>query len=77
MMTWLPNSIDLLTISFGLRNATQLSAALDEIHRVLKPGGRFICLEFSRPQWWHDSRLPSSIWSNRSAAFPTNAHSSP
>lgn len=46
------NSVDLLTVSFGLRNATQLNAALAEIHRVLKPGGRFVCLEFSRPQWW-------------------------
>jgi demethylmenaquinone methyltransferase/2-methoxy-6-polyprenyl-1,4-benzoquinol methylase len=46
------NSLDLLTISFGIRNVTQLGAALDEIHRVLKPGGRFVCLEFSRPQWW-------------------------
>jgi demethylmenaquinone methyltransferase/2-methoxy-6-polyprenyl-1,4-benzoquinol methylase len=45
-------SIDLLTISFGIRNVTQLAAALAEIHRVLKPGGRFVCLEFSRPQWW-------------------------
>lgn len=46
------DSIDLLTISFGIRNVTKLSAALDEIHRVLKPGGRLVCLEFSRPQWW-------------------------
>jgi demethylmenaquinone methyltransferase/2-methoxy-6-polyprenyl-1,4-benzoquinol methylase len=46
------DSVDLLTISFGLRNATRLTAALDEIHRVLKPGGRFVCLEFSRPHWW-------------------------
>jgi demethylmenaquinone methyltransferase/2-methoxy-6-polyprenyl-1,4-benzoquinol methylase len=45
-------SIDLLTISFGIRNVTQLAAALAEIHRVLKPGGRFVCLEFSRPAWW-------------------------
>jgi demethylmenaquinone methyltransferase/2-methoxy-6-polyprenyl-1,4-benzoquinol methylase len=45
-------SIDLLTISFGIRNVTQLDTALREIHRVLKPGGRFVCLEFSRPQWW-------------------------
>lgn len=44
--------VDLLTISFGLRNATQLEAALAEIRRVLKPGGRFVCLEFSRPYWW-------------------------
>jgi demethylmenaquinone methyltransferase/2-methoxy-6-polyprenyl-1,4-benzoquinol methylase len=45
-------SVDLLTISFGLRNATKLEAALAEIRRVLKPGGRFVCLEFSRPYRW-------------------------
>jgi demethylmenaquinone methyltransferase/2-methoxy-6-polyprenyl-1,4-benzoquinol methylase len=49
----MPNaSVDLLTISFGLRNTTQLMAALLEIKRVLKPGGRFVCLEFSRPAVW-------------------------
>jgi len=42
-------SVDTLTIAFGLRNVTQLEAALAEIQRVLKPGGRFLCLEFSRP----------------------------
>jgi demethylmenaquinone methyltransferase/2-methoxy-6-polyprenyl-1,4-benzoquinol methylase len=45
-------SIDLLTIAFGIRNVTQLAGALTEIHRVLKPGGRFVCLEFSRPARW-------------------------
>jgi demethylmenaquinone methyltransferase/2-methoxy-6-polyprenyl-1,4-benzoquinol methylase len=45
-------SVDLLTISFGIRNVTRLAGALAEIHRVLKPGGRFVCLEFSRPHWW-------------------------
>ncbi|MDP1733340.1 MAG: class I SAM-dependent methyltransferase [Sulfuritalea sp.] len=45
-------SIDLLTVAFGIRNATQLSAALAEIHRVLAPDGRFVCLEFSRPHAW-------------------------
>lgn len=45
-------SIDLLTISFGIRNVTRLGDALGEIHRVLKPGGRFVCLEFSRPHGW-------------------------
>ncbi len=41
-------SIDACTIAFGLRNVTHLDAALAEARRVLKPGGRFFCLEFSR-----------------------------
>lgn len=42
-------SVDTVTIAFGIRNVTHLDAALAEIHRVLKPGGRFLCLEFSTP----------------------------
>ncbi len=40
-------SVDIYTIAFGLRNVTRLDAALAEARRVLKPGGRFYCLEFS------------------------------
>jgi demethylmenaquinone methyltransferase/2-methoxy-6-polyprenyl-1,4-benzoquinol methylase len=40
-------SFDAYTIAFGLRNVTDIDAALREAHRVLKPGGRFFCLEFS------------------------------
>jgi demethylmenaquinone methyltransferase/2-methoxy-6-polyprenyl-1,4-benzoquinol methylase len=42
-------TFDAVTIAFGLRNVTKIGQALKEIHRVLKPGGRFYCLEFSRP----------------------------
>ncbi|MCB9989366.1 MAG: bifunctional demethylmenaquinone methyltransferase/2-methoxy-6-polyprenyl-1,4-benzoquinol methylase UbiE [Rhodospirillales bacterium] len=41
------NSVDVVTISFGLRNVTRIDTALGEFYRVLKPGGRFFCLEFS------------------------------
>jgi demethylmenaquinone methyltransferase / 2-methoxy-6-polyprenyl-1,4-benzoquinol methylase len=41
-------SVDAYTIAFGLRNVTHINAALAEARRVLKPGGRFFCLEFSR-----------------------------
>jgi demethylmenaquinone methyltransferase / 2-methoxy-6-polyprenyl-1,4-benzoquinol methylase len=41
-------SVDACTISFGLRNVTRIAAALREARRVLRPGGRFLCLEFSR-----------------------------
>ena len=40
-------SVDRATIAFGLRNVTNRNVALSEIYRVLKPGGRFCCLEFS------------------------------
>lgn len=40
--------VDACTISFGLRNVTRKALALAEARRVLKPGGRFFCLEFSR-----------------------------
>lgn len=41
-------SQDAYTIAFGIRNTTHLDDALDEAYRVLRPGGRFLCLEFSR-----------------------------
>ena len=44
------NLFDFYTISFGLRNTKNLDKALSEAYRVLKPGGRFFCLEFSKVQ---------------------------
>ena len=41
------NSLDVITIAFGLRNVTDISQALRDAHRALKPGGQFLCLEFS------------------------------
>lgn len=42
------SSVDVYTIAFGLRNVTHIDTALAEAYRVLRPGGRFFCLEFSR-----------------------------
>ena len=42
------NSFDFYTISFGLRNTKDLNRSLSEAYRVLKPGGRYLCLEFSK-----------------------------
>ena len=44
------NSFDYYTISFGLRNTKNLDQAISEAYRVLKPGGRYLCLEFSKVQ---------------------------
>ena len=41
-------SFDAYTIAFGIRNVTRVEDALAEAYRVLRPGGRFLCLEFSR-----------------------------
>ena len=40
--------MDAYTIAFGLRNVTDIDSALSEAYRVLRPGGRFLCLEFSQ-----------------------------
>ena len=44
------NLFDFYTISFGLRNTKNISQSLSEAYRVLKPGGRYFCLEFSKIQ---------------------------
>ncbi len=42
------NTYDFYTISFGLRNTKDLNKSLSEVYRVLRKGGRFLCLEFSK-----------------------------
>ena len=42
------NSFDFYTIAFGLRNCTDIEQVIKEAYRVLKPGGKFLCLEFSQ-----------------------------
>ncbi len=60
------NSFDYYTISFGLRNVKNLNQALTEAYRVLKPGGRYLCLEFSKIQ---NSNL-NFIYKNYSKIIP-------
>ena len=62
----LDNSFDYYTISFGLRNAKNLNKALSEAYRVLKPGGRYLCLEFSKIE---NSNL-NFIYKNYSKLIP-------
>ena len=50
-LTFADNSFDAYTIAFGIRNVTDIPAALREAHRVLKRGGRFYVLEFSTSEW--------------------------
>ena len=45
------SAFDAYTIAFGIRNVTDIPAALREAHRVLKRGGRFYCMEFSSSDW--------------------------
>ncbi len=47
-LPFLDKSFDAYTIAFGIRNVTHIGQALKEAWRVLKPGGRFLCLEFSK-----------------------------
>jgi len=50
-LTFADRQFDAYTIAFGIRNVTDIPAALREAHRVLRYGGRFFCLEFSTTEW--------------------------
>ncbi len=60
------DSFDFYTISFGIRNVSNINQAIKEAHRVLKPGGRFLCLEFSKI----DNELINVIYQQYSKVIP-------
>ena len=58
---------DFYSISYGIRNVSDINKTLKEAYRVLKPGGRFMCLEFSKI----DNEFLSFLYKNYSKAIPT------
>jgi demethylmenaquinone methyltransferase/2-methoxy-6-polyprenyl-1,4-benzoquinol methylase len=63
-LSFADSSFDAYTIVFGIRNVTDIPAALREAHRVLKRGGRFFCMEFSSSDWPGFSNLYDR-WASR------------
>jgi demethylmenaquinone methyltransferase/2-methoxy-6-polyprenyl-1,4-benzoquinol methylase len=63
-LSFADGSFDAYTIVFGIRNVTDIPAALREAHRVLKRGGRFFCMEFSSSDWPGFSDLYEAFASN-------------
>ena len=60
------NMYDFYSISYGIRNVSNINKTLQEAFRVLKPGGRFMCLEFSKI----DNELINFLYKNYSKAIP-------
>jgi len=60
------NYFDYYTISFGIRNIENIDRALQEAYRVLKPGGRFLCLEFSKVK----NEILNKFYKTYSKSFP-------
>ena len=60
------NTFDYYTISFGIRNVSNINSSLKEAYRVLKPGGRFMCLEFSKI----DNEFLNFLYKQYSRAIP-------
>jgi demethylmenaquinone methyltransferase / 2-methoxy-6-polyprenyl-1,4-benzoquinol methylase len=58
-MSFPDNSVDAVMVGFGIRNVTHMDKGFKELYRVLKPGGKMLCLEFSKPvspvfRWLYD-----------------------
>lgn len=71
------NEFDAVTISFGLRNVNNPKAALSEMYRVLKPGGRLVVCEFSKPplailraSYWAYLKYVMPVVANRASSNP-------
>ena len=60
------NTYDFYSISYGIRNVSDINTALKEAYRVLKPGGRFMCLEFSKI----NNEFLNFLYKNYSKAIP-------
>jgi demethylmenaquinone methyltransferase/2-methoxy-6-polyprenyl-1,4-benzoquinol methylase len=60
------NTFDFYTISYGIRNVTDINLSLNEAFRVLKTGGRFMCLEFSKIE----NKILNTIYKKYSKAIP-------
>ena len=60
------NMYDFYSISYGIRNVNDINKTLKEAYRVLKPGGRFMCLEFSKI----DNELLNFVYKNYSKVIP-------
>lgn len=58
------NTFDAITVAFGVRNFETLEKGLKEIHRVLKPGGKFVILEFSQPEQFPMKQLYNFYFKN-------------
>lgn len=63
-LTFADNSFDAVTVSFGVRNFENLEKGLENIYRVLKPGGQTIILEFSMPTYFPIRQLYKFYFSN-------------
>ena len=61
------NSFDYYSISYGIRNVSDIDASLKEAFRVLKPGGRFFCLEFSKVE----NEILNKIYKQYSKIIPS------
>ena len=51
------HEVDAITVAFGVRNFQRLLQGLNEMHRMLKPGGKLVVLEFSKPSGWGIKQL--------------------